>query len=159
MLQQSAAAPNLQPMSQPSVPSQSGAFACVHPSLFPQAPPRDFPARGLPEKPNEAAAGFYTDFPVDALPGNRPLHPQNPTSQFCDSFLQDCRYLSRDFNPNMFAPRPGDQDMRVPPNNQVPQMPPAMACFSPDEMGPPGALNNQVPPGNRANNYWDNFRR
>lgn len=21
------------------------------------------------------------------------------------------------------------------------------------------ALNNQVPPGNRANNYWDNFRR
>ena len=20
-------------------------------------------------------------------------------------------------------------------------------------------LNNQVPPGNRANNYWDNFRR
>lgn len=22
-----------------------------------------------------------------------------------------------------------------------------------------GALNNQVPPGNRANNYWDNFRR
>lgn len=23
----------------------------------------------------------------------------------------------------------------------------------------PPALNNQVPPGNRANNYWDNFRR
>lgn len=23
----------------------------------------------------------------------------------------------------------------------------------------PQALNNQVPPGNRANNYWDNFRR
>ncbi|RZF31848.1 hypothetical protein LSTR_LSTR009495 [Laodelphax striatellus] len=23
---------------------------------------------------------------------------------------------------------------------------------------PAGALNNQVPPGNRANNYWDNFR-
>lgn len=23
----------------------------------------------------------------------------------------------------------------------------------------PSALNNQVPPGNRANNYWDNFRR
>ncbi|XP_071453193.1 pericentriolar material 1 protein isoform X2 [Hetaerina americana] len=25
--------------------------------------------------------------------------------------------------------------------------------------GPPVALNNQVPPGIRANNYWDNFRR
>ena len=24
---------------------------------------------------------------------------------------------------------------------------------------PVPALNNQVPPGNRANNYWDNFRR
>lgn len=24
---------------------------------------------------------------------------------------------------------------------------------------PTHALNNQVPPGNRANNYWDNFRR
>ncbi|KRF97606.1 uncharacterized protein Dwil_GK17086 [Drosophila willistoni] len=24
---------------------------------------------------------------------------------------------------------------------------------------PPPTLNNQVPPGNRANNYWDNFRR
>lgn len=24
---------------------------------------------------------------------------------------------------------------------------------------PTGTLNNQVPPGNRANNYWDNFRR
>lgn len=23
----------------------------------------------------------------------------------------------------------------------------------------PLQLNNQVPPGNRANNYWDNFRR
>jgi hypothetical protein len=25
--------------------------------------------------------------------------------------------------------------------------------------GPPVTLNNQVPPGIRANNYWDNFRR
>lgn len=27
-----------------------------------------------------------------------------------------------------------------------------------DDPGPP-TLNNQVPPGNRTNNYWDNFRR
>lgn len=25
--------------------------------------------------------------------------------------------------------------------------------------GAAATLNNQVPPGNRANNYWDNFRR
>lgn len=30
------------------------------------------------------------------------------------------------------------------------------SAFSPPV---PPALNNQVPPGNRANNYWDNFRR
>lgn len=29
-------------------------------------------------------------------------------------------------------------------------------CLGPEDSG---ALNNQVPPGNRANNYWDNFRR
>lgn len=29
----------------------------------------------------------------------------------------------------------------------------------PEDAVPPPTLNNQVPPGNRANNYWDNFRR
>ncbi|XP_017842696.1 uncharacterized protein LOC108599956 [Drosophila busckii] len=28
----------------------------------------------------------------------------------------------------------------------------------PEDAVPPPTLNNQVPPGNRANNYWDNFR-
>lgn len=29
----------------------------------------------------------------------------------------------------------------------------------PNQMWNGQALNNQVAPGNRANNYWDNFRR
>lgn len=31
--------------------------------------------------------------------------------------------------------------------------------YNPSVSNTPAALNNQVAPGNRANNYWDNFRR
>ena len=48
----------------------------------------------------------------------------------------------------------GNQNQNSGINNRNPN---GIGCLNPDDSGL--ALNNQVPPGNRANNYWDNFRR
>lgn len=52
------------------------------------------------------------------------------------------------------VPSHGNQNQNSGINNRNPN---GIGCLNPDDSGL--ALNNQVPPGNRANNYWDNFRR
>lgn len=62
----------------------------------------------------------------------------------------------------------------LPPSSSLPNLvslptsspaPPSANCHHPQsqqqplQQQQPPQLNNQVPPGNRANNYWDNFRR
>lgn len=53
-------------------------------------------------------------------------------------------------------------DTNLPPSSSLPNL---VALPTPAQVhvsNPPHQqqqLNNQVPPGNRANNYWDNFRR
>lgn len=76
-------------------------------------------------------------------------------------FNYDFRYGNFNrFNPQQINPAAAsnlnqnlNQNPTVGLNNRVPN---GMNCIGPEDSG---ALNNQVPPGNRANNYWDNFRR
>lgn len=75
-----------------------------------------------------------------------------------DGFGYDFRYGNCNrFNPQQMAAsnlnQSLNQNQTASLNNRVPN---GMNCIGPEDSG---ALNNQVPPGNRANNYWDNFRR
>jgi len=66
------------------------------------------------------------------------------------------------YGPSAPAPLPSQATAE---SSQKPNEPWPRPPYSPypifyvDPMGSSAALNNQVPPGNRANNYWDNFRR
>ncbi|XP_057659880.1 pericentriolar material 1 protein isoform X1 [Diorhabda carinulata] len=80
--------------------------------------------------------------PFDCSLPNMSLNCLNNNSQLLDSCLN-----------NINANRVNMQQ-----NSAAPNMPTAIGHSLPNHIWSGQALNNQVVPGNRANNYWDNFR-
>lgn len=80
--------------------------------------------------------------PFDCSLPNTSLNYLNNNSQLLDSCLN-----------NINANRVNMQH-----NSTVPSMPTTIGHSLPNHIWSGQALNNQVVPGNRANNYWDNFR-
>ncbi|XP_014235297.1 uncharacterized protein DDB_G0283697-like isoform X1 [Trichogramma pretiosum] len=72
--------------------------------------------------------------------------------------VQDTTHCNLDRNHQSFC-NPLDPSMTLPPSSSLPNLvtlPNGQSTQTP--ITQPLQLNNQIPPGNRANNYWDNFR-
>ncbi|XP_046672270.1 uncharacterized protein LOC124362114 isoform X3 [Homalodisca vitripennis] len=85
--------------------------------------------------------------PVPA-PTHNPNLFFNHSSQFTDpNFI------------NLYPPYGNNLNFEFPsPVNFFPNPPEPFLTWASSQPQPTTTLNNQVPPGNRANNYWDNFR-
>lgn len=92
---------------------------------------------------NESAT-IHNVKPVPAVNNGGPFNSGLPTDSVASAHSL----------PNLVVPSAAPiHPLPLPVPVPAPPPPPSSVVRSPQ------ALNNQVPPGNRANNYWDNFRR
>ncbi|KAL0268417.1 UNVERIFIED_CONTAM: hypothetical protein PYX00_010372 [Menopon gallinae] len=169
MLQQSAMCQNMCP--QPGFSNQPQRNTPLPPNPFQMntLPNMPFPNQ-MPIQPQEQ--NFLS--PNQSLKLNSGSMPNTQTTQeFTDQFYQqgtlpfsvpemhdyqfrygNCsRSNAPHVNSNLNANQNLNQSGASGLNNRIPVG--GISCVGPEDSG---ALNNQVPPGNRANNYWDNFR-
>lgn len=105
------------------------------------------------------------NYPTPNLPVSQPQQYLQPQQNIqCANAASSCQHtvVPQQQYQRTNSPHFNNQT-NMQPNNLIPQCVPNVSIPP-----PPGtqhvnwngqALNNQVPPGNRANNYWDNFRR
>ncbi|XP_054267464.1 pericentriolar material 1 protein-like isoform X1 [Macrosteles quadrilineatus] len=114
--------------------------------VSPQSPPSPPPVNNR----NLLASPTATVLSLPPSLNTNPANPNiyfNPHTQFTDpNFI------------NLYPPYGNNLNFEFPsPVNFFPNPPEQFLPFHPQPQ-PATTLNNQVPPGNRANNYWDNFR-